>query len=96
MFTSLRAQRYIVCYDISDDRRRSTLSRLLTGYGVRVQWSMFECVLNDLEIRRLVAAIDRVIDERDNVLINQCAATGTPSHPRLAQYVDGRHDFWVS
>jgi len=36
---------YLICYDIANDRRRDRVSRLLEGYGMRVQKSVFECVL---------------------------------------------------
>ncbi len=36
---------YLICYDIVHDRRRDRVSRLLEGYGVRIQKSVFECVL---------------------------------------------------
>lgn len=36
---------YVVTYDISCDKRRKKVSDLLEGYGRRVQYSVFECVL---------------------------------------------------
>jgi len=36
---------YLVCYDVVHDRRRDRVSRLLEAYGLRVQRSVFECVL---------------------------------------------------
>ncbi|MBD2097724.1 CRISPR-associated endonuclease Cas2 [Trichocoleus sp. FACHB-591] len=36
---------YLVTYDISCDKRRKKVSDLLEGYGRRVQYSVFECVL---------------------------------------------------
>lgn len=36
---------YLICYDIISDRRRDRVSRLLEGYGLRIQKSVFECVL---------------------------------------------------
>ncbi|WNZ23853.1 MAG: CRISPR-associated endonuclease Cas2 [Leptolyngbya sp. IPPAS B-1204] len=36
---------YIVTYDIPCHRRRRRVSNLLEGYGRRVQYSVFECVL---------------------------------------------------
>lgn len=36
---------YLVCYDVVHNRRRDRVSRLLEGYGLRVQKSVFECVL---------------------------------------------------
>jgi CRISPR-associated protein Cas2 len=36
---------YLVCYDMVNNRRRDRVSRLLEGYGLRIQKSVFECVL---------------------------------------------------
>lgn len=36
---------YLICYDVVNDRRRDRISRLLEGYGLRIQKSVFECVL---------------------------------------------------
>jgi CRISPR-associated protein Cas2 len=38
---------YLVVYDISDDKRRGKVAGILEGYGRRVQYSVFECVLPD-------------------------------------------------
>lgn len=35
-------KRYLVCFDIQDDKVRAKLSRLLEKYGLRVQGSVFE------------------------------------------------------
>lgn len=40
-----RNRHYIVVYDISDDRERLAVADLLSSYGVRVQFSVFECRL---------------------------------------------------
>jgi CRISPR-associated protein Cas2 len=36
---------YIITYDIPCDRRRKKVSDILEGYGKRVQYSVFECLL---------------------------------------------------
>ncbi len=36
---------YLICYDVVHDRRRDRVSRLLEAYGLRVQKSVFECML---------------------------------------------------
>ncbi len=36
---------YLITYDIACDKRRKKVSDLLEGYGQRVQYSVFECVL---------------------------------------------------
>jgi len=37
---------WVVCYDVVDDRRRYRIMKTMTGYGDRVQYSVFECELN--------------------------------------------------
>jgi CRISPR-associated protein Cas2 len=37
---------YVVVYDIPCDKRRKKIADLLEGYGKRVQYSVFECVLS--------------------------------------------------
>jgi CRISPR-associated protein Cas2 len=53
----------IVAYDIIDDRRREDVAMLLSGYGPRVQLSVFECEVRSAdELRRLRAAVRERID----------------------------------
>jgi CRISPR-associated protein Cas2 len=44
---------YIVTYDISCNKRRKKVSDLLEGYGQRVQFSVFECLLSVKKYREL-------------------------------------------
>ena len=46
---------FAVCYDVSNDRERYRVDKLLKGYGFRVQKSVFECRLNTAA-RQLFAA----------------------------------------
>jgi CRISPR-associated endonuclease Cas2 len=50
---------FIVAYDISDDRRRSRLFRLLRSFGEPLQDSVFVCWLDSSGRTRLSAAIAR-------------------------------------
>ena len=52
---------YVVIYDISDDKRRRRVFNLLDGYGQRVQFSAFECVLNDRKFEELRARLAKVV-----------------------------------
>ena len=52
---------YVVIYDISDDKRRRRVFNLLEGYGRRVQFSAFECVLNDRKFEELRARLAKVV-----------------------------------
>ena len=49
----------VVSYDIPDDRRRTKLHRHLKGFGMRVQYSVFECVLEEPEVARLQTSCAR-------------------------------------
>ncbi|WOQ16528.1 CRISPR-associated endonuclease Cas2 [Raineyella sp. W15-4] len=64
------AHRYVIAYDITDDRRRSALATLLQGYGDRVQFSVFVIDSPAAGMVRLSDAIRQVIDGvQDSVLI---------------------------
>ena len=59
---------YLVCYDIVLDRRRNKVAHLLEGYGMRVQKSVFECVLSPDQREMLQKKLDRYIKpEEDQV-----------------------------
>ncbi|MDY0059564.1 MAG: CRISPR-associated endonuclease Cas2 [Myxococcota bacterium] len=44
---------YLISYDVADDRRRNQVAKILLGYGSRVQWSVFECELDEQHLVRL-------------------------------------------
>ncbi|MDF5713699.1 MAG: CRISPR-associated endonuclease Cas2 [Rhizonema sp. NSF051] len=44
---------YVVAYDIPCDKRRKKVSDLLEGYGKRVQYSVFECLLEQGKYKEL-------------------------------------------
>lgn len=58
----------LVVYDISNNKRRTKLSKFLEGYGRRTQLSVFECFLNLDEMRQLHRlVVERVNPTEDNV-----------------------------
>ena len=56
------AGRCVICYDIPDDKRRTRLSKCLDGYGDRVQYSVFEAVLNRELFDSLLEDVRGIID----------------------------------
>lgn len=52
---------YLVCYDISDDRLRDEVSRVLEAYGNRVQRSVFEVALRGEAAREALSAELRAV-----------------------------------
>ena len=49
----MAASCYIAVFDVTEDRERARVAKVLEGYGVRVQKSVFECRLNRSGLRRL-------------------------------------------
>lgn len=68
----------VVTYDIPDDRRRTKLAHALKDFGVRVQYSVFECLLELDQVERLSLRIGSLISpEKDSVrLYRFCADCG--------------------
>ena len=54
----------LVVYDISNDRRRTRLHDVLLDFGTPVQYSVFECLLDEEEVARMKRAVMRVIRPR--------------------------------
>ncbi|AFY74775.1 CRISPR-associated endoribonuclease Cas2 [Synechococcus sp. PCC 7502] len=52
---------YVITYDIPCDKRRKKVSDLLEGYGKRVQYSVFECVLSNAKFEELCKRLPKKI-----------------------------------
>jgi len=61
---------YIIAYDIVSDKKRRRTSELLKDYGIRMQKSVFECILDTRTLEELICKLDDTIDPKeDSVLI---------------------------
>lgn len=59
----------LVAYDISDNKRLARVAKICEDYGVRVQYSVFECRLEETEFEEFwLELLDR-IDEREDRLV---------------------------
>jgi len=54
---------YVITYDISDNKIRNKLMKLLKNYGRRVQFSCFEVDLTEKELETLKNKIATLIDD---------------------------------
>ncbi len=68
--------RFVICYDVVDDKRRCRIGECLDGYGDRVQDSVFEAVLGPPLFDKMVLDLRTLIDaKQDRVAIYAlCAA----------------------
>lgn len=51
---------YAVVYDISSDRERAKVDKVLKGFGFRIQKSVFECRLDRKGRNRLIERLERL------------------------------------
>lgn len=57
---------YVVAYDIPNDKRRKKVSDLLSGYGKRVQYSVFECLLTSAKYKELCSRLNKVVKLKED------------------------------
>ncbi|NOK65510.1 MAG: CRISPR-associated endonuclease Cas2 [Chloroflexi bacterium AL-N10] len=71
----------VVSYDIVDDRRRTKVRKILEGYGVRVQYSVFECTLDATAFGKaqqaVLVQIDPLVDRVRWYRLDQAAVQRT-------------------
>jgi CRISPR-associated protein Cas2 len=61
--------RYLVSYDICDPKRLRRVARTLEGFGVRLQYSVFECPLDGTRLAQLKAELQALLNhEEDQIL----------------------------
>jgi CRISPR-associated protein Cas2 len=57
---------YVIVYDITCDKRRKKVSDLLEGYGQRVQYSVFECILSQTKYSELQKRLRKQIKSSED------------------------------
>ncbi len=60
---------YIVSYDISDDKKRNKVAKTLLDFGTRVQYSVFECILDDKLLEKMTSKLGKVVSDQDSIRI---------------------------
>jgi CRISPR-associated protein Cas2 len=67
---------YIIAYDIPEDRRRTKVHKILSGFGTWTQYSLFECFLSKKELVLLKSKLaEHVKDTQDSVRFYPLCAT---------------------
>lgn len=57
---------YLVCYDIRDPKRLRSVFQLLKGFGEHWQYSVFFCVLKDIDRVRLQVGLENRMNLRED------------------------------
>lgn len=71
---SVKKRFYLVCYDITDSKRWKKFYKILNGYGQRLQYSVFKCLLTEKQYSELKWKMVRTLEKEDRLLI-------VPIHP---------------
>ena len=59
----------VVAYDITDEKRLRRVADICKQYGTRVQYSIFECHLDEEELTELWLRLLEEIDESEDRLV---------------------------
>jgi CRISPR-associated protein Cas2 len=59
----------LVGYDITEPKRLSRVARVCEDYGIRVQYSLFECRLEETEFEDFWLRLLEEIDEKEDRLV---------------------------
>lgn len=59
----------VLSYDISSDKNRAAIFKLMKKYGLRVQYSVFEGELTENDIKQIKKIADQFIEETDSLRI---------------------------
>lgn len=79
---------YLISYDIVDDKKRTSLFKMLKNYGIRHQYSVFECELDDKKYVELIYKINKIkVETGDSIMIYPICATCESKIVRRGSYV---------
>jgi CRISPR-associated protein Cas2 len=60
---------YLVCYDIRDPKRLRLVHKTMKGYGEAWQYSVFFCVLKEIDRVRMQVSLEAIMNLRDDQLL---------------------------
>jgi CRISPR-associated protein Cas2 len=73
-------RRYLVAYDIRDDRRLRSIAGCMEGYGTRIQYSVFVCDLSEQERIIMRGDIEALMKaSEDSVMVIDLGRAGDSS-----------------
>jgi CRISPR-associated protein Cas2 len=79
-------KRYVITYDVADDRRRTKVMNALRDHGDHVQFSVFKADLNRRELVHLEGLLRALIHHKDDqvLIIDLGVATDASAEKMVA------------
>ncbi|HHK42924.1 MAG TPA: CRISPR-associated endonuclease Cas2 [Planctomycetaceae bacterium] len=75
-------QWHLVAYDVRDPKRLRQVAKTLEGWGTRIQYSVFRCRLDNLELERLHWELNQIMAKEDDLLVIPLCAQCAGKVPR--------------
>lgn len=60
---------YFISYDIADHKRRYKVAKKLESYGIRVQYSFFQCDVGKGLLENIISSLSKIIDNKEDSLL---------------------------
>lgn len=77
-------RRYVVTYDVGEDRRRDRVFQILLNHGDHLQFSVFLCDLTERELIGMKGELRKALHEKeDQVLVIDLGPAETDSMMRI-------------
>lgn len=89
---------YVIAYDIADDDRREDVAMFLSGYGPRVQLSVFEAELPNADAATAFRDRIRTMIDQDDDQVRLYRLGPESMSQRIifgARRIEERVDFWI-
>lgn len=73
---------YFISYDIADQKRLHKVAKTLENFGIRIQFSFFECEMEKAQLDELKSSLLKILDKKEDSLriyplCQDCAAKTT-------------------
>ena len=73
--------RYLVSYDIGNPKRLRQVAKVCESFGSRIQYSVFECPLDDLKFQTLRADLESIIHHDDDQILFVSLGSESSANP---------------
>ena len=60
---------YVIAFDIHDNKRRRKAVKLLLSYGIRIQYYVFEMILENRDVEKLQIGLKKILTDDDSFRI---------------------------
>jgi len=87
-------QTWLITYDIADHRRLQRVAKLMESYGVRLQKSVFECLLRPEDLNRLLRKLTKEMElETDGLKCFPLCKSCDQKRTVLGPSADTQHEY---